>query len=178
MVEEGCKTGRVENGNIVRSSFGLPLSKAAPAAGSCGFTRKLPALQVRLRAEKRFLASSGSSVRKFISRLFWEEFTTAHLQSSFFSCLHFPEFSLAASPQKCLSGSPSPRGYVCRWTESCFRPGSENSGGCLYILSCLFVISDWSCIEFCSIFCRRIKNKPFLVIFFPLLRVLTRVSRR
>lgn len=120
----------LENGNIallVRGSF----EQGSTGSRKLRFHQEASSLTSTFTSLKPFLVSSSSSRRKFISRLFWEEFTTAHLRSSFFSRLHFPEFSVADSAEKRLSGSLSPRGYVCRWTESCFRPGSENSGGCL-----------------------------------------------
>lgn len=116
----------METSRLVRGSF----EQGSAGSRKLRFHQEASSLTSTFTSLKPFLASSSSSRRKFISGLFWEEFTTAHLWSAFFSCLHFPEFSLAGSAE-CLSGSLSPRGYVCRWTESCFRPGTENSGGCL-----------------------------------------------
>lgn len=121
MGEERRKTGRVENGDVallVRGSF---------EQGSAGSGK----LRFHQEAWKRFWHRAAHREESSHPDYFGEEFTAAHLRSPCFSCLHFPKFSLAGSAEKRLSGSPSPRGYVCRWTESCFRPGTENSGGCL-----------------------------------------------
>lgn len=181
MGEECWKTGRVENGNIallVRGSF----EQGSAGSRKLRFHQEASSLTSKFTSLKPFLASSSSSRRKFISRLFWEEFTTAHLRSSFFSCLHFPEFSLAGSTEKCLSGLLSPRGYVCRWTESCFRPGSENSGGCLastpVFLLFLTGAASNSALFYAVVGAQRIKKQAFPSDFFPLMRVLTRISTR
>lgn len=168
MGEERREMGPEENGNVallVRGSF----EQGSAGSRKLRFHQEASSLTSTFTSLKAFLASSSSSRRKF--RLFWEEFTAAHLRSSFFSCLHFPEFSLADSAEKSLSGSPSPRGYVCRWTESCFRPGSENSGGCLTSTPVFFLFltgaASNSALFSAKVGAQKIKKQAFPSDFFP-----------